>query len=1081
MRSAQCAWGGVDVSIARASFRRSTGLLVARLGVDSVVYDPLEEAAHVVGPLGTWILESDHETAVEDIVDDAVAVTGVRRPDVEAEIVATVEVLRSKGLLDRQEAPPTAPAPWPGSGLPDTGRPLGVVHAAVDHRIAFRSSSPDLLQAVDGVLGDGVAEAPTTILDIEREPDGGVTVTAADVWPFPDLGACLRQVVTVVNEYAARSDDTLVLHAGAVRTPDGRVLLLVGSADAGKSTLTSALVQAGCDYLGDESIGIDVDSSGVIAYPKPLTLDGSSLRLLGLDPGLGPDVALRDVRPGAVALTGSDLPVSEVVVPTYVAGRAVAMATGLSPTEAIRAVLPNALNLLRAGQPGLASLCRLVERVPVTAVEHGDARSLATDLLAGRCRPQAGETVWGSSDVDDVRPHRHESVDAHEVELDGDRLRFVRRGTGRTVVLDPRGSSLWPRLDGTRTVVDLVEEIAGEAGADGGDVWSTVVRQVQGLVELGLVSPDDVGWPAVDAAAHPRGPWESTRSWSLARPMRRDSDEAWAARWVDLPHRTLWWGRVEVATDDDRVRAALAVALERGIAVEVAEGSAEDGPAPDDLVELRTSTGRARGAVLRIGGRELVSVAEGDEVEAVAAVLANRGDDTGGDHSAPIAPVWVRSEAGRAVLFVGTLPARHRRAADGDEGWVRRTGARIESGRVLRLLDADRATAWLRSGAAPDERSVIWRDLEILAIGVAGRSTPLDGWVTVADALATSRSTGPGSLGAVIGGASVPLVLGDGPDVGDRLEEALDRGRASQRPPGPASEEGTGGRPKDRASGSSDERLAALGELRSTDRSAKIDGRAIIVDRPLREVTFAPRRWTPGRPEPTVDDLRDVFAGLGLDPASAAEAAPIALDAGRFYLGEEWSSDDVWRRKVYVSGIAADRWERLADRWPDPLAAHVDPRPSWVAWKVSSQRPGQVERSVDVPFLAGAPSVASATDEMLGELPRPWADAVRALLLRIGVHAVDLPRSDDAVTVDEGGRRSVDLAVRQPRAVHGSLEEELRWLVSVAGHGDEAADELVSWVERHRLANVIFGRDASGEPFVNLYVAERSAPEVGAT
>jgi len=33
--------------------------------------------------------------------------------------------------------------------------------------------------------------------------------------------------------------------------------VLPGAPDAGKSTLTAALVQAGCDYLDDELVGTD--------------------------------------------------------------------------------------------------------------------------------------------------------------------------------------------------------------------------------------------------------------------------------------------------------------------------------------------------------------------------------------------------------------------------------------------------------------------------------------------------------------------------------------------------------------------------------------------------------------------------------------------------------------------------------------------------------------------------------------------------------------------------------------------------------------------------------------------------------
>ena len=85
--------------------------------------------------------------------------------------------------------------------------------------------------------GDSSTE-PDTYIDLEDTGDGGVTVWARDMWRFVDRQSLFGQFCNFVNEYAARLDGIVVLHAGGVRTPDGRVLVLPGSVDAGKSTLT---------------------------------------------------------------------------------------------------------------------------------------------------------------------------------------------------------------------------------------------------------------------------------------------------------------------------------------------------------------------------------------------------------------------------------------------------------------------------------------------------------------------------------------------------------------------------------------------------------------------------------------------------------------------------------------------------------------------------------------------------------------------------------------------------------------------------------------------------------------------------
>jgi len=65
------------------------------------------------------------------------------------------------------------------------------------------------------------------------------------------------------------------LHAGALVAPDGRGLLVAGGAGAGKSTLTLALLEAGCDYLGDDAVFLSARGAGdvVLALARPFHVD----------------------------------------------------------------------------------------------------------------------------------------------------------------------------------------------------------------------------------------------------------------------------------------------------------------------------------------------------------------------------------------------------------------------------------------------------------------------------------------------------------------------------------------------------------------------------------------------------------------------------------------------------------------------------------------------------------------------------------------------------------------------------------------------------------------------------------------
>lgn len=229
--------------------------------------------------------------------------------------------------------------------------------------------------------GDSSTE-PDTYIDLEDTGDGGVTVWARDMWRFVDRQSLFGQFCNFVNEYAARLDGIVVLHAGGVRTPDGRVLVLPGSVDAGKSTLTAALVQAGCDYLGDESIGVRQGTLFAVGYPKPMTMDRVSCDVLSLNKSLGPNVPVREVRETAALLAGDVGPIDEVVLPTYRPGSQ-SVRTLTEPREASRELLSNTLNLGRSGQEGLRTLAELAERVPVVRIVHMDSVELAAELAAG--------------------------------------------------------------------------------------------------------------------------------------------------------------------------------------------------------------------------------------------------------------------------------------------------------------------------------------------------------------------------------------------------------------------------------------------------------------------------------------------------------------------------------------------------------------------------------------------------------------------------------------------------------------------------------------------------------------------------
>lgn len=376
----------------------SAGVLLAPFGSGALAHDALTGTAHVLDPVAAWVVaRADDAVAFGVLVDEATQVAAGTRADVEAGLAAGVAELRRLGLLDRADGY-QAPTPMRGSDRRAGDASLGGVHAVLDHGIAFRGPDTDLLAEIDRFLGTVLDDREATLV-FDVEPVGDeVLLTTADEWRFPSRAGFWAQLPGVVNEYAARSHGHPVLHAGAVRTPDGRLLLVPGRVDAGKSTVVAALVRAGCEYLGDESIGIRPGTLEAVAYAKPFTLDATSRELLSLPPSDAPHLAVEELRADVVRLVGDVGTVDHIVLPEYVGPRptdpeatlAEPVVTRLDPVGAVRALLANTLNLARSGQVGLETLCALAESVPVTRVAHTDSLAVADAIVRGEIAPLDG-------------------------------------------------------------------------------------------------------------------------------------------------------------------------------------------------------------------------------------------------------------------------------------------------------------------------------------------------------------------------------------------------------------------------------------------------------------------------------------------------------------------------------------------------------------------------------------------------------------------------------------------------------------------------------------------------------------------
>lgn len=346
----------------------SPGVVLAAFADTAVAFDMLTETAHVLSPTAAWLCSASGPEAGDELVGRIAHESA--DPDIDARAVVdeAVQDLRDLGLLGRSEPYRPPPPPGPSGNTAAPGRHIGVTHAVGVHRIAFRSDDPGLVDLIDAALGDRIDGPATEFLDAASTDGGGVDLFACDEWTFPSRDAMLAQLPTVLNDHAARSHGVLVLHAGTVVTPSGSTIVLIGAADDGKSTLTAALIEAGCDYLGDESVtlGRDLVPYG---YPKPLTLDANSRAVLGLPSELFPHIGPESIRGDVKRLNGTRSPVDMVIAVAYRPGHPLA-ARRLDQAGALRELCSNVLNLAQANGEGLAALCSLASNTPVWTLTH---------------------------------------------------------------------------------------------------------------------------------------------------------------------------------------------------------------------------------------------------------------------------------------------------------------------------------------------------------------------------------------------------------------------------------------------------------------------------------------------------------------------------------------------------------------------------------------------------------------------------------------------------------------------------------------------------------------------------------------
>jgi hypothetical protein len=186
----------------------------------------------------------------------------------------------------------------------------------------------------------------------------------------------IDQLIWFISADTLACDDKLLLvHAGAVASPRGAGVLILGDSGSGKTTLVAALVQDGFGYLSDEAGVIDPESGLMHPFPRPLRFKEGTERIERFAPLLDRahnegfcHVAADDIRPGAVA---APCVARYVIDHRYEAGSATSLER-LTRAEAIAKIGSATPGLRHHGARGLDALTALVHDAETYRLRSGN-------------------------------------------------------------------------------------------------------------------------------------------------------------------------------------------------------------------------------------------------------------------------------------------------------------------------------------------------------------------------------------------------------------------------------------------------------------------------------------------------------------------------------------------------------------------------------------------------------------------------------------------------------------------------------------------------------------------------------------
>lgn len=380
---------------------RKAGLVAEEVDAETVVYDPEADQLHHLDRSATAIWRLlDGDRSVQSVAGDIAETYGVADEVAGRDVADLVATLQDRHLLAGTVATPAPrhkPAGPPEFDL-DHRHPLPPAQHAVGpfqglhHSFYIATDDPTAAKYFGEILVDLRGDDADDTGRYELLHAGEKYVVRYNGEPVVVTGGLERAAAVLLwhinSEVVRRTTPHMpVVHAAAA-VAKGQTVLLPALPESGKTTTVAGLVsQAGLGYLTDEAVGIDPATLLPRPYPKPLSIDRGSWKVL---PDLRPvpdlvtgqwQVPARAIRPNAVAEPG---PVRFVIEPVYDPD-ATTRLESVSRAAMLVRVADSTFNFPDAPERNLHVAARIVEQADcyrLTVSELDRAVTLVDDLCS---------------------------------------------------------------------------------------------------------------------------------------------------------------------------------------------------------------------------------------------------------------------------------------------------------------------------------------------------------------------------------------------------------------------------------------------------------------------------------------------------------------------------------------------------------------------------------------------------------------------------------------------------------------------------------------------------------------------------